>query len=624
MTFALPTPNNLHELSRDTSGPGQDPRFLANINSPSNPGVKPQGNLPITLSAKEYDNNANNTTKGYACEFQASQASWDVSSDTKVMLWHNQHNAPNRIQVDNVAGGGHRIRIYSGTGSPPSTYKEYYLGGNDTPNGECCKGQYPYTIDLNDTSNDASSGTFDNTAVTSYAMLIDRLNLAGTSTSWNYNAKLYVLDTTKSSSSTPTFSGSGASILDAVTLIQGTTYTNKLGNWVRKIGSVIFIDMPFRIGNNSTVTTFDDEGYTVISPKHNDTNDPRVRVTVQAFRVYLNLRNNAADTATFSGTWVWQVRSLFDFDQDDSAAVTFSSPTFKGMGEFTLGSSITGPATWDDVDAVIFADTGVDVDGSTFKNPNGNHALEMTAGAMDIEDMRFESYTGKHAILIDTAGTYNFSNVYFDESGTNEVETTHASGVVTINITNGGTVPGVTVTGAGTVEVNNNVTVKVTVKDASALTVVSGARVLLHADTGGSLPFEDSVTITRSGSTATVTHTAHGLKTGDKVWIKGANEQEYNGVFSITVATVNTYTYTVTGTPSTPATGTIDATYVILDGTTDGTGVIQTTTFNYSAAQPVAGKVRKGTATPRYKEAPLTGSVSASGFDATAFVVGDE
>jgi len=64
--------------------------------------------------------------------------------------------------------------------------------------------------------------------------------------------------------------------------------------------------------------------------------------------------------------------------------------------------------------------------------------------------------------------------------------------------------------------------------------------------------------ITRSGSTATVTtSTAHDFVTNDSVAISGATETEYNGKFRITRTGSTTFTYTVTGTPSTPATGTI-------------------------------------------------------------------
>lgn len=65
------------------------------------------------------------------------------------------------------------------------------------------------------------------------------------------------------------------------------------------------------------------------------------------------------------------------------------------------------------------------------------------------------------------------------------------------------------------------------------------------------------VSITRAGSTATATVTAHGYSTNDEVIVTGANQTEYNGSFVITVTGSDTFTYTVSGTPASPATGTI-------------------------------------------------------------------
>jgi hypothetical protein len=65
--------------------------------------------------------------------------------------------------------------------------------------------------------------------------------------------------------------------------------------------------------------------------------------------------------------------------------------------------------------------------------------------------------------------------------------------------------------------------------------------------------------ITRASTTATVTATAHGFTTGDQVNIRGAAETDYNGDFIVTVTDANTFTYTVSGGPATPATGTIIA-----------------------------------------------------------------
>lgn len=66
-----------------------------------------------------------------------------------------------------------------------------------------------------------------------------------------------------------------------------------------------------------------------------------------------------------------------------------------------------------------------------------------------------------------------------------------------------------------------------------------------------------SVTITRSGSTATASHTAHGFMDYQEVTISGAVEPEYNGRVRISYIDANSYSYEVTGTPTTPATGTI-------------------------------------------------------------------
>jgi len=65
--------------------------------------------------------------------------------------------------------------------------------------------------------------------------------------------------------------------------------------------------------------------------------------------------------------------------------------------------------------------------------------------------------------------------------------------------------------------------------------------------------------ITRSGTTATVTTTSdHGLANNVPATIAGANETDYNVTDAeIVVTGLDTFTYQVSGSPSTPATGTI-------------------------------------------------------------------
>lgn len=88
-------------------------------------------------------------------------------------------------------------------------------------------------------------------------------------------------------------------------------------------------------------------------------------------------------------------------------------------------------------------------------------------------------------------------------------------------------------------------------------------------------------TLTRSGTTATVTTTGnHNLATGTTTTISGAVETEYNGAFVVTVIDLVSFTYEVTGSPSTPATGTIlsDFDGALADLLSDGFGSSQNLT----------------------------------------------
>ena len=83
------------------------------------------------------------------------------------------------------------------------------------------------------------------------------------------------------------------------------------------------------------------------------------------------------------------------------------------------------------------------------------------------------------------------------------------------------------------------------------------------------IPKADSVSvssITRVGTVATVTTSDdHGLSAGQSAIIAGAVESDYNGtvvVQSVTSTTV--FTYTVSGSPTTPATGTITSTQAVV------------------------------------------------------------
>ena len=109
---------------------------------------------------------------------------------------------------------------------------------------------------------------------------------------------------------------------------------------------------------------------------------------------------------------------------------------------------------------------------------------------------------------------------------------------------------------------NGNVAATGTLGSAVALGTVltSSNGVLYDVTTTANIVslLQSVVSITRSGSLATVTTTsAHLLANNVPVTIAGADQTEYNGVQTIIVTSTTTFTYTVSGTPVTPATGTI-------------------------------------------------------------------
>lgn len=84
--------------------------------------------------------------------------------------------------------------------------------------------------------------------------------------------------------------------------------------------------------------------------------------------------------------------------------------------------------------------------------------------------------------------------------------------------------------------------------------------------------------LSRSGSTAiAVTSVEHNFASNIEVAISGADQPEYNGTFVITVVDSNTFSYLITGTPATPATGTIlaESTLASIDVQSADSGNIQ-------------------------------------------------
>lgn len=67
--------------------------------------------------------------------------------------------------------------------------------------------------------------------------------------------------------------------------------------------------------------------------------------------------------------------------------------------------------------------------------------------------------------------------------------------------------------------------------------------------------------LSSTGGVATAVSAGHGLASGQDATIAGADDAEYNGTFIVTVVDVNTFTYPIAGTPNSPTSGTITATF---------------------------------------------------------------
>lgn len=379
MTMTLPTPVNLHTTDPDTDG------FNRGSSGSGTAGVKGNGNLPLSSGGSQMNNNtaSNPTGVPYVEHWEfLSSGGYDMSDDHRLMVWHFQYNAPNRVQCATNANDGHFILISSSTASPPTTdWMKYDIGGNDRVGGSAREEPKVICIDL-DSTGDSESGTRDRTSIQTYANGTVRFDLSGGNSQLMFFTRIFAFSTLKDNADCPTFSGA-SDWEDLTELVQGADFSDIIGKWATDNGNSIFeINSPINIGNNSSLTNFDDNGATVFWPNNTSSSDPdpRFRLTDQAFRVYLNLRNDSADTAIFSGSYdAGNSNPPWDFDQDDAAIVTFTSPTFKNTGDFAIGSSITGPGNWDGCGVVDLIDNSIDIDGSTFKNPNGDHLLSLAA-----------------------------------------------------------------------------------------------------------------------------------------------------------------------------------------------------------------------------------------------------
>jgi len=339
--------------------------------------------------------------------------------------------------------------------------------------------------------------------------------------------------------------------------------------------------------------------------------------TLDSTRVVIDLSDTNLNAVEFSSNLVVRASTIAF-----QSGMTATGNTFDDCGQITHAGAnmnnciIQGYEGTTGTAALVYnvnTDPDGEVDGITFvKGTATTHAIEFGSNTPASVTLRDQTYSG-----------YNASNGQNDSTFYN-----NTGGALTINLS--GTTGNATYrngSGASTTIASDPVTTTVTVKNSNTQAVIQGARVFLVASDGtGDLPYQESVTITSSGTTATVAHTGHGMSSGDFAYIVGANEQNYNGCYAISVTGVDAYTYTMPGSASSPATGSITSTGGYFNTLTNASGVVSDSR-SITNDQPMTGYVRKGSAadSPKYKTATIVGTVdNATGLSYPAFLIPDE
>jgi len=286
------------------------------------------------------------------------------------------------------------------------------------------------------------------------------------------------------------------------------------------------------------------------------------------------------------------------------ATSTILTSTFRRCGQVTQGTGVFTDCLFaNSTAAVALLSNDIEkITGCTFESAGTGHAVRyrpIGAGPFDVDwsgnqDSSYagtDGSTGNETILIDPV-------------------TTDAD--ITINVVGGSSTPTIMLAAGYTgtfLKVINPVLTKITVKDFDTNAVIENARVYLApSDDTGDLNFEESVSIISSGTTATVTHSGHGLVTNDWIRIKGCTQPEYNICAQITYISSSSYSYTLKQATSSPATGSPTSTTVIFNDLTDENGEV-TDQRSWGYDQPVVGRVRQTTILPYYKATPITETI---------------
>lgn len=484
-----------------------------------------------------------------------------------------------------ATSSGLMVKIESGA----SDYVTWHIAGSDTWGGEWKS----FVLDVNNTANTFSvTGTLDLSAVTKISFLTDNSNSGNIRIIDNTNINAVRFGTGLTLTGT-TFNLADAAAIDELTANKYGVLFNIDGN-VHSQGRIT-------IGNGATTTTF------------NSTDEEIVfRDAIVSAGLYKYDFVGSGNVSVVKGFVAKGAgAATFVMDASDTAAdLTLSGSTFirAGLIDFASTSDVQN-CSFNNCDQIV-PSTGI-FKACTISNFTG------TTGSL-LYPSSDTNISGLIFLICDNGVEYDsgsdatspsFDDFTFDDAGGNYDVNNTSGSAVSIGNANGSNANSYNPGGDVVTFLANPVSFTVTAKKSTDGVVIEDAQINVEAgDALGDLFFEVVVTITSSGTLATVAHTAHGLVTGAKVNIRNAVEIDYLGAQTITVTGVNEYTYVMGNSTTSPATGTINATEMMVSGLSDVNGEI-TLSRPYTVDQLYRGFARKTDVSPFYQTANISGTL---------------
>jgi hypothetical protein len=498
---------------------------------------------------------------------------------TKNLLCHVRASTPAHLQrFPNVASGrGCWMGVRSNTGSGGATtgYKIWQVHGVDVPWGS---GAYiPIVINNGAGNTKATSGTLDTAVIASVGFWTSGI---GTLTAQMGFGSLWLMDVTVVAG------GNSTEPLDVAGIVRAVAGGKERVSALQQGTKQMLLLQDVQIGDGGTNPVYLDLDATAVEfPRQYSATAKQVNYNSVDDKVGILYYPGASDTIKHRNS-VISSQSRFKWglhaSAHTSASYDFSGTAVIGAGAITLNRAVTiSGLTINDYTTLDISNATLD-DCAIRTPPAANDSLTTNAST-NVDNCRINvaSVTSGNR-WCSVADPSIFSGCAFTGGGG------HA-----IRITTPGTysLVGNTFTGFGADTSNG-----------AAIYNDSGGAVTLNISGGGSTP-----TVRNGAGASTTVNNSVTVK----VTVRDANT-------SAVIENARVLIEADSG-------GDLTAGTDILTGLTNASGVLQTTSFNYTNPQPVTGRVRRATVGygALYKTSPVSGTITSSGLDLTILLIPD-